>query len=457
MSYAKQFGAVGDGAADDTAAIRHCLADGDGTVVLSRGTYRITSPIEVDLGRRGPVAFAGDGGVATLLMDGPGPALRLVGSHARTADPADFEPGVWARERMPTVSQLAIVGGHGQSVGVQLEGTWQATLSGLSVRRCRYGVHLVGRNRNFLLADSHVYHGRGGGAVGVFLDRVNLHQSNIVGCHVSYYAHAGIKVLGGEVRNLQITGCDIEYNFDPDAPDSADVWVDAREGTVREGTIASCTVQAKGSPGGANVRIEGAAGDERSASAGLWAVTGNVIQSQSTNLLLRSCRAVVVSGNSFCSGFERSILLDRCRNVALGTNTVDYNPDYGGGRTDGLVVRDCGGCSVRGMVFESVRAGSAEEGGAVDVSGSSEITVSDCQVLDPAHRGVHLRRVRNAVVSGCTIVTRGRPSESFREAVLAQGCGADVLIRGNLLSRGRRGDLVAEDGAPSAADNGRAP
>src|SRR5687768_989032 len=123
MSDVKQFGAVGDGEADDTAAIRHCLADGDGTVVFSRGTHRITAPIEVDLGRRGPVAISGDGGVATLFMDAPGPALRLVGSHDKTADPADFEPGVWARERMPTVGQLEIVGGHDDSIGVQLEGT----------------------------------------------------------------------------------------------------------------------------------------------------------------------------------------------------------------------------------------------------------------------------------------------------------------------------------------------
>jgi hypothetical protein len=75
-------------------------------------------------------------------------------------------------------------------------------------------------------------------------------------------------------------------------------------------------------------------------------------------------------------------------------------------------------------------------------------------VFDPAHRGLHLRRVRNAVVSGCTILTR-RPLESFREAILAQGCGPDVLIQGNILGRGTRGDLIAEDGVPSATMNGR--
>src|SRR5439155_7315612 len=110
-----------------------------------------------------------------------------------------------------------------------------------------YGIPQVKRNRNVLIADSHIYHGRGP-SVGVYFDGVNLHQTNIVGCHISYCAHAGIKVARSEVRNLQITGCDIEYNFDVDRPDSADVWIDARESTVREGTITSNTIQAKLSP-----------------------------------------------------------------------------------------------------------------------------------------------------------------------------------------------------------------
>src|SRR5437763_1544665 len=91
----------------------------------------------------------------------------------------------------------------------------------------------------------------------VLVELRTVGPSAIVGCHISYCPHAGIKIQRSEIRNLQITGCDIEYNHDPDHPDSADVWIDAREGTVREGTIASCTIQARPSPGGVNVRIEG--------------------------------------------------------------------------------------------------------------------------------------------------------------------------------------------------------
>ncbi len=451
MSYVKSFGAVGDGKHDDTAGIRHCLENHDGTVLFSRGNYRITAPIEIDLSKLGRTAIAGDGGVATLIMDGPGPALRFVGTHDKNADPTTFKPGVWESERMPTVTQLEIVGAHDEAIGLQFEGTMQATVSGVLIRHCRYGIHLVKRNRNVLIANSHIYDGRGP-AIGIYFDGVNLHQANVVGCHISYQKHAGIKIQRSEIRNFQITGCDIEYNFDAAAEDCADVWIDNREGTVREGTITSCTIQAKRSPGGCNVRIEGSPND-LSTSAGLWTITGNHISSQAINLLLRSCRAVAVSGNTFCSGYDRSIIIEKGRNIALGTNTIDYNPDYNGDRIDGITISDSAACTLHGLVVESVRAGSPESGGAIHIERSSEMTLTGCQIIDPVDRGLHLDTVRNSIVSGCTVLSR-KPSPTLRESILAQKCGPDVLIQGNLMSKGVRGDLVVENGTPTVSGNG---
>jgi len=351
-------------------------------------------------------------------MDGPGPAVRLVGTHAKTADPANFEPRVWSSQRLPTVSELEIVGNHDQADGIELEGTMQATISGVLIRRCRYGVHLVKRNRNVLVADSHIYDGRGP-AVGVFFDRVNLHQTIITGCHISYCRHAGVKVSGGEVRNLQITGCDIEYNHDPANPDSADVWIDAREGTVREGTIASNTIQAKGSPRGANVRIEGAPRDD-SAGAGLWAITGNILQDKQKNVWLRHCRGVTVTGNSFASAFERSLVLEHCRHVVIGSNTFDHNPDYTGPRADGIRVVRSAGINLQNLIVEGSRAGGPDEGGAIEVVDSSEVLILGCQVLDPEFRGIDIRNCRNTKVSECTIVDR-RTSPTMREPVRVVG------------------------------------
>src|SRR5882757_5239630 len=160
MGNVRDFGAVGDGRWDDTEALRHAVEQGAGQLVLPRGVYHLTAPLEIDLDRYGPIALAGEGGTARLLMDGPGPAVRLVGTHAGSADPTSFEPRVGRSQRLPTVSELEIVGNHDQADGIELEGTMQATIAGVSIRRCRFGVHLVKRNRNVLLADSHIYDGR---------------------------------------------------------------------------------------------------------------------------------------------------------------------------------------------------------------------------------------------------------------------------------------------------------
>jgi Right handed beta helix region/Pectate lyase superfamily protein len=418
MSNVRDFGAVGDGQTNDTDALRHAVAAGGGRLVFPRGAYRLTAPLEIDLDRSGPIALAGEGGTARLLMDGPGPAVRLVGTHYKSADPASFEPRVWRSQRLPTVSELEFVGNHEQADGIELEGTMQATITGVSVRRCRFGIHLVKRNRNVLLADSHIYDGRSS-SVGVFFDRVNLHQTIITGCHISLCKHAGIKVLGGEIRNLQITGCDIEYNFDPAAPDSADIWIDAREGTIREGTIASNTIQAKGSPRGANVRIEGAERGD-SAGAGLWAITGNVVMDQQINVWLRNCRGITLTGNTIASGLKRSIVLEGCRDVVVGSNVLDHNPDYSGTITDGIRIVRSAGINLHSLIMDGCRAGGPDEGGAIEVVDSSEVLILGCQVLDPEFRGIDVRNCRNTNVSACTIVDR-RAHPTMHEPVRIVG------------------------------------
>jgi hypothetical protein len=450
MAFVRNYGAAGDGQADDTEAIRHAVEAGDGSIVLDRGTYILSRPVEINLAQSGPIAIRGDG-TARILMRGEGPAFRIVGSHEGSADPGSQGPSVVARERMPTVSGIEIFGEHDRSVGIELTGTVQATLHRVLIRQCHIGVHLTKRNRNILLDACHIYDGRGP-AIGVYFDGVNLHQAIIVGCHISYQRHAGIKIARSEVRNLQVTGNDIEYN-DADTegdPDSADVWIDAREGTVREGTIASNTIQARPSPNGANIRIEGP-DREDAAGAGLWTIVGNVLQSQERNLWLRRCRAVAVSGNSFASAERHSVDIDGCRIINLGANTFDHNPDYRGTFRDGIVVRGSSAVSMTGLILEGVRAGRPDRGAAISVTDSEAVTIGHCQVLDPTARGIELDGVRGAVVEGCTVLDR-RAEPSMTEAIRLRGLCSGVSIRGNVVSGGQEaivvdgGDRVAVDG-----------
>ena len=99
----------------------------------------------------------------------------------------------------------------------------QATLTNLLIRRCKVGVHLVRRNRNLIIDHCHIYHNR---QVGIDFDNVNLHQAIISDSHISYNPVAGIRLVGGEMRNFQIVGNDIEYNHDVKNEDSADILID---------------------------------------------------------------------------------------------------------------------------------------------------------------------------------------------------------------------------------------
>jgi len=245
MSNVQHFGAVGDGQADDTEALQHAIDVGDGQVELPRGEYRLTRPLRVDLAKCSRTGISGSGGTARLLMDGAGPAIEVIGTHAKTADPNGFRPEEWQHERMPQLHAFEINGLHPEADGIRIQGAVQPTLTNLLIRQVRTAVHITDRARNVLISHCHIYHNTG---VGIHLDRVNLHQTIIASSHISYCRLGGIRIDNSEIRNLQITGNDIEYNNNRAFPDYADqpeptaeIYVDTQDGSVREGTICSNT------------------------------------------------------------------------------------------------------------------------------------------------------------------------------------------------------------------------
>ena len=182
MTSVRDFGARGDGKTDDAQAIQHAIQKSDGVVHFSRGDYLVTRALQLPLQSAGPIGIDGSLGTARIIMAGAGPAINLVGTHRRTADPTHFTDDFWRRERMPTVQNIEIVGRHPQADGIRIDGVMQPTINRVLIRKCRHGIHLANRNRNVLISDCHIYDNTG---IGIFLDCVNLHQINIHGCHIS--------------------------------------------------------------------------------------------------------------------------------------------------------------------------------------------------------------------------------------------------------------------------------
>jgi polygalacturonase len=448
MTTVRDFGARGDGRTDDTAALTHAVQRGGGELLFPPGDYVLSRPLYVPLQLHGRIHIAGSGGTARLLMTGPGPALHLAGTHRRTALPSHFAEGVWRNERMPTVRDLEIVGGHAEADGIRIDGAMQPTLTGVLIRRCRHGIHLTNRDRNVLIADCHIYDNAG---VGVFFDRVNLHQTNIHGSHISYCKQGGIKVVGSEIRNLQICGNDIEYNFDAKAASSADALFDCRAGTVREGTLVGNTIQALQSPGGANVRFLGAGRDNPNA-IGMFAITGNLIGSQHTALDLVACRGVVVSGNALYCGYHYALRAEDCEHLVLGPNSIDHNSDYRGPSTDQVVLRRCRNVTLTGLVLQHTREPSAAVEASLEVRECQNVSLTGCQILGARGRGVAVHGSSVVRVADCTV--RGRPDDNaYRAAVTVDRASSQVMVVNNFLARGRDGDLQLPMGSGVAAGN----
>jgi len=455
MSNVRNFGAAGDGQRDDTQAIEHALHDGDGLLEFPRGIYRITRPISVRLKESGPVAVRGAGGTARIVMAGAGPAFVLEATHTTTADPTGFRPEEWLRERMPTIAEIEITGAHPEADGIRIVGVMQPTIAGVLIREVRTAISIQQRARNVLVSHCHIYNNTG---VGIHLDRVDLHQTIITGSHISYCRLGGIRIEGSEIRNLQITGNDIEYNNNrshkvpgADAEPTAEVYIDCRGGTVREGTISGNTLQATYSPGGANIRFIGAAPD-RNHKAGLWTITGNLIGSQENNIHLTSVRGVSISGNVIYSGHSRNLLIESSRNIAIDANVFDHNPDYEPRELcTGIRLVDSVDCTLNGLVIQDCQSGKhtvAEAGaqtrqGLIEIVRCRRINVSGLQVLEPAPYGLYLEDCSDTLITGCTVLD-GRLPALMQAPIRWQGVGSGNLIADCRLGPGAGGGVSAE-------------
>ncbi len=433
----RDFGAKGDGKTDDTKAIAAAISGAsDGLVEFPRGTYKITKTIEIDLSIHGTLGLSGRGASAGIIMAGDGPAFRFIGSHDKgSALPASVKQLTWDKERMPLIDALEIIGDHVNADGIELKNTLMPTLRALLIRNVRNGIHLTSRNRNVLIDACHVYNNSG---IGIFLDQVNIHQFIISDSHISYCKKGGIKVLNSEIRNFQITGNDIEYNCDPDGPASADILVDCTQGgSVREGTISGNTIQAIPSPGGANIRFLGLSSNPDKI--GLWSISGNHISNQEVNVHLENTRGINITGNTFIRGYNRHLLIHNSRNLIINGNVFDHNEDYfptqppayGGillSRGENIILSD--------NIIDGSGNGSGEDGAAIEVKHSREISISACQVKNPNFNGIQIESSTNSQILNC-IISESKKNTGMLTGISLKGLCAGSLVKDNSVSKGK--------------------
>jgi len=391
LATVSDFGAVGDGKADDTAALQKAASSGVGDLRLPRGTYRITRPIVIDLDKVGWTSVLGSG-TARIVMAGPGPALRFLGTHDGTAAPESVKPNVWQQQRMPTVDGIEIVGAHEQAVGIEAVGTMKLIVTRVVVREALHGIHLKTRNRNVIISNCHLYKNRG---VGLFLDDVNLHQINVTGCHISCNAAGGIVVRAGNVRNLQVSGCDIEGN-------TVNVLIDSAGSKygIAEVAVVGCTLQHAGGPDSANVRFIGASA-EGTRTWGHLTIADNVLSDVETNIDIQKACEVSIVGNTVWTGYKYSLRIEDSSNVVVGPNMFARNPRYRDREKadDAILIRNCQDVTLTGLHIHAVLR---SEAGLV-LENCRRCNLTNCSILDCTAAGLLMRNVSQSRVSDCLI------------------------------------------------------
>ena len=437
----KDFGAIGDGKADDTDAIIRAVKEGgNGLVEFPRGSYRITRTIDILLTEYGPLGLTGSGGSARVIMEGAGPAFRFTGSHHGSASPASVQDITWEKERMPMVEALEIVGKHPDANGLEFQFTHMPVIRAVLIRDVHHGIHLTSRNRNVIISNCHVYNCSG---TGIYLDSVNLHQIIINDSHISYCRLGGIKVSRSEIRNFQITGNDIEYNCDLEGEVAADIWIDCSKlGSVREGTISGNTIQAIPGRGGANIRFTGTPGNNRKI--GLWSITGNHISNHSINIHLDHTHGISITGNTILRAYDRHMIIENSRNLVVNGNVFDYNSDYftqNISAPGGITILKSNNIIFSDNLIDGVEYGSQEKGGAVNISESSDISVSACHITNSEYRGIDIENSVNVRVTDC-VINEDNAIPAMLTGIELRGVCTGTIIRNNSIGKGKKGKIV---------------
>ncbi len=390
---------------DATAGLQAQINEGSGDLILDGNKqYRITAPLVFDLLKLGAVKISAKGG-ATLVMDGPGPALKILGGHEGTASPQSFKPTTW-NERMPVISDIEVLGVHPEADGIELQRTVAATISRVSIRWCRHGIHLVDRNRNVAINTCHLYENSG---VGVFLDDVNLHQINVGNSHISYNRQGGIVVRDGNVRNLQVSGCDIEGNMpgDETPTQTANILIDVsnskddKSKSIAEISITGCTIQHSANyskakdktnaPGGANIRLAG----KKIYPIDSVTISGNVLSDTTTNIDINYALDVAINANNFFAPKPANLTVKNSRRINLTGNTLNPRQFKRPGTIHFQNCHDCvlssntvhafdtdkgavilEGCS--GMLLNALNLSDCGTG--IVLKNSSDITVTNCRM-----------------------------------------------------------------------------
>jgi hypothetical protein len=245
----------------------------------------------------------------------------------------------------------------------------------------------------------------------------------VTGSHISYNNTGGIVVRAGDVRNLHITGCDLEGNMgDAEAPSTANVLIDCSEGSIGEVAITGCTIQHtyKGKDS-ANIRFIGPSNkrsftDEQRD--GNITISGNILSDTQCNVDIHKMRGVAITGNTIWKGFQHNVKLTGCTSIVMTGNTMDRNPRYGYGEgkkfANAILIDDCIDCIFANNLISGVRS---PEGG-VRISNCKRINLNHCTIVNCDVASIWATNLSQSIISGCILQQDDAKKTDWKPLVL---------------------------------------
>jgi hypothetical protein len=189
----KDFGAVGNGAADDTAAIQTAVdwttGANRGLIFFPAGTYRITAPITANFN-----------GELSIIFQGVGFASRIIGS---VNGPLIDRSNENSTSGIRVIEKLDLKNEHPSGTAIR----WLGSV-GSAIRDCRVnafiGCDVSGNGGGFAIQNLHCTGGGAPGSIGICAGgHIAIH-----GCDITGWDHGIRCSLGGQ----SILGCRLEVN-----------------------------------------------------------------------------------------------------------------------------------------------------------------------------------------------------------------------------------------------------
>lgn len=197
-----------DGTLNAATALQSVLNNSNGLVVFPKGTFILNSSLTIDTSK--VKMIVGNG--ATLKVTGDFPALIVQGnptSNNWTADPDSMNATQIEDDSSTIISGLKITSTNSdEGTGIVLTNTWTVIVRNCYIYYINAGIEVRGRNRNIIIDGNNIYQCASYGII--YSEDSNVHQTNIIGNHISYTQICVYFRETAQTANVQITGNDIE-------------------------------------------------------------------------------------------------------------------------------------------------------------------------------------------------------------------------------------------------------